>query len=365
MTQIRRLPIPNSWYAVAYSGELRPGMVLSRRLAEHDIVVFRTRSGRACVMDAFCPHLGAHMGIGGTVQGETIQCPFHAFRFDTAGMCIATGYGTKPPPTARVYTWPMREVNGIVFAYYDSQGASPTWEPPQLETGNWTPLIYRVIDMRDHPQETVENGVDTGHFGVVHGYSNVEVRKDLVISGTSFHVCYAARRPMPVVGRLGATVEFEFQLDIYGLGFSLVTAIVPQFNIQARLFITASPTVEGRVNFGLALSLRHIEQRRRVHPLAVLVPRSLLESLIARTIHQALIHDVYQDMDIWQNKRYFHPPALAEGDGPVGKFRAWARQFYYEDILSAQYGAYRQGVRQIETTLDTGDRPPAGRASAD
>jgi phenylpropionate dioxygenase-like ring-hydroxylating dioxygenase large terminal subunit len=92
MTQIRRLPIPNSWYAVAYSGELRPGMVLSRRLAEHDIVVFRTRSGRACVMDAFCPHLGAHMGIGGTVQGETIQCPFHAFRFDTAGMCIGDRY---------------------------------------------------------------------------------------------------------------------------------------------------------------------------------------------------------------------------------------------------------------------------------
>lgn len=56
-------------------------------------------------MDAYCPHLGAHLGIGGTVEGETLRCPFHAFRFDTGGVCVATGYGTKPPPTARARVW--------------------------------------------------------------------------------------------------------------------------------------------------------------------------------------------------------------------------------------------------------------------
>jgi nitrite reductase/ring-hydroxylating ferredoxin subunit len=332
------LPIPNSWYAVAYTSALKPGALLSRKLAGQDIVVFRTASGQACVMDAYCPHLGAHMGIGGRIEGETIRCPFHAFQFDTAGACVATGYGTKPPPTARVRVWPVREVNGIVLAYYDSRGAAPAWEPPQLDTRDWTPLISHVLDMRDHPQETVENGVDIGHFGAVHGYSDVALRKDLVIDGPFFGVSYAARRPMPVLGRFGAMVDFEFQLEIHGLGYSLVTATVPAFGVQARLFITASPTVEGRVDFGLALSLRRIESRRKVHPLAVLVPRRVLERFIAHAIHRALIHDVYQDMDIWQNKRYVHPPALAEGDGPIGKYRVWTRQFYYEDELAAEYG---------------------------
>lgn len=362
MTAVVTLPIPNSWYAVAYSSELKPGTVLSRKLAERDVVVFRTKNGQPCVMDAICPHLGAHLGIGGTVQGETIQCPFHAFRFDTQGTCVATGYGTKPPPAARASILPMREVNGIVFTYYDSREAPPAWEPPPLDTADWTPLIYRVLDMRDHPQETVENGVDIGHFGAVHGYSNLTLHKDLVIDGPFFRVTYGARRPMPIIGWAGATVDFEFALQIHGLGYSLVTATVPQFAVQTRLFITATPTVAGRINFGLALSLRRIESRRKVHPLAVLAPRRVLEAIIARTIHQALIHDVYQDMDIWQNKRHVHPPALAEGDGPIGKYRNWVRQFYYEDELPPEYRAGRR-TAQTQGEPDPALNPSLAEAS--
>ena len=33
---------------------------------------------------------------------------------------------------------------------------------------------------------------------------------------------------------------------------------------------------------------------------------------------------------IWTHKRYVHPPALSKGDGPVGLYRRWARQFYPE-----------------------------------
>lgn len=96
------LPIPQSWYAVAFADELAPGTLLTRQLAGGDVIVFRTRSGRVGVSDPFCPHMGAHFGFGGTVEGEEIRCPFHGFRFDASGACTATGYGTKPPPGARL-----------------------------------------------------------------------------------------------------------------------------------------------------------------------------------------------------------------------------------------------------------------------
>ncbi len=38
--------------------------------------------------------------------------------------------------------------------------------------------------------------------------------------------------------------------------------------------------------------------------------------------------DISQDFVIWQHKRYVPPSMLAEGDGPVGKYRQWAEQFY-------------------------------------
>lgn len=328
MGPVATLPTPNSWYAVAFSGELKPGAVLARTLAERELVIFRTRSGHACAMDAHCPHLGAHMGIGGKVDGETLRCPFHGFRFDTTGACVATGYGTKPPPTARASVRPLREINGIVFVYHDSQNRPPLWEPPALDCEQWTAPIFKVIDLHDHPQETVENSVDVGHFAIVHGYTSVEQHHDLKLDGPHFHVSYAAQRPMPYVGALGARVGFEFALDIYGMGCSIVTVTVPRYHVTARLFVLARPTVKERIDLALALSLRSVADPASVHPLARVLPRQMLNGMIARAIHHSLVHDVDQDRVIWEHKRFLDRPALAEGDGPIGKFRLWARQFY-------------------------------------
>jgi hypothetical protein len=39
---------------------------------------------------------------------------------------------------------------------------------------------------------------------------------------------------------------------------------------------------------------------------------------------------VDDDIRIWEQKAYRHPPVLCDGDGPIGPFRRWARQFYPE-----------------------------------
>jgi hypothetical protein len=40
-----------------------------------------------------------------------------------------------------------------------------------------------------------------------------------------------------------------------------------------------------------------------------------------------LANDVSQDRRIWQTKHHLPLPAIAEGDGPIGTYRHWARQF--------------------------------------
>ncbi len=334
-----RLPIPNSWYALAFSDELRPGLVLRRRLAGQDVVLYRTQSGTASAIDAFCPHLGAHFGYGGTVEGEDIRCPFHGFRFALDGHCTATGYGTKPPPKARLRVWPLREVNGTIFAWYDSRGCPPGWEIPALDTNGWTTLLHRSFELRDHPQETVENSVDIGHFAIVHGYSSIEVLEDFAMQGAHFRTAYSAMRPMPLLGALGAKVQFAFQLNIYGMGCSLVEVKVRDFGVEARLFVLATPTEDERILLHLALSAKKLRSGGQIHPLLTPLPGAPLTALIARIIHSSLVHDAQQDFLIWENKRYIQPPALAEGDGPIGKFRQWARQFYHDDVSSEKQPA--------------------------
>ena len=330
MVTTLRLPVPNSWYALAFTDELKPGSVLRRRLAGREVVLYRTRSGKVNATGAFCPHLGAHLGFGGTVEGEEIRCPFHGFRFDLDGRCIATGYGTRPPPKARLNVWPVHETTGIIFVGYDSHDCPPTWRPPAVGTRGWTRLIRRSFVLQDHPQETVENGVDIGHFAIVHGYSEVEVESDIVTEGPRFHAAYAATRPMPVLGRLGGKVRFHFSLTAYGLGYSLVDVRIPKYDMHSRLFILATPVEQDHIELHLALRMRKTDFGAGLHPLLRLLPGGLLSSIAGRIIHAGLVHDARQDFVIWEHKRYVHPPSLAQGDGPIGKFRTWARQFYHE-----------------------------------
>ena len=49
------------------------------------MVAWRAQSGRLTVMDAYCEHLGAHLGYGGHVEGEVIQCPFHGWQWNQRG----------------------------------------------------------------------------------------------------------------------------------------------------------------------------------------------------------------------------------------------------------------------------------------
>ena len=87
------MPLPFGWFCVAYSDELQVGEAKPLRYFGKDLVLFRTESGKAVVLDAYCPHLGAHLGhgiheetgIGGRIEGETIVCPFHAWRFNGNG----------------------------------------------------------------------------------------------------------------------------------------------------------------------------------------------------------------------------------------------------------------------------------------
>lgn len=88
---------PRGWFVIGISNELAPGDVRPIKYFGREMVLYRSESGKAVVHDAFCPHLGAHLGHGGRVVGESIVCPFHAWRFDESGKCVEVPYAKRIP----------------------------------------------------------------------------------------------------------------------------------------------------------------------------------------------------------------------------------------------------------------------------
>ena len=320
-------PYPSGWYVLAFTDELSAEQMLIRPFTGRELVLWRTHAGRVAAMDAYCPHLGAHFGHGGRVEGERLRCPFHGFCFDPAGHCVATGYGGKVPPTATIETWPVREQNGMILVWHGTKGAAPTWEVPAIVTRGWSTPVHRRFVLGAHPQETTENSVDLGHFAHVHGYREVRMLRDVVVDGPYLSTAFTAHRPLPLVGGWStAHFDFEFETHIHGLGYSMVDVRVRGFDIHARLWVLPAPIDGERITLHVAASGDGTGDD--VHPWLRPIPRRLRAAAIGRGLLLALAADARQDFAIWQHKRYVSPPALAIGDGPIGKYRTWAAQFY-------------------------------------
>lgn len=307
-------PYPEGWYCVAFADELPPGAVLARRAFGREVVAFRGTSGGATVVDAHCPHLGAHLGHGGRVEGDTLRCPFHGFCFDARGACVSTPYGKRLPPLARARAWPLLERNGALFVWNSPAGRAPGWEVPEVDWQGFTPLRHRSFSITTHVQEAAENSVDLGHFAAVHGYLAVEPVAPVERSGAVLRTAYRARRSLAPQGMEG-DVEFEFHIQVHGLGCSIVDVDVLTFGVTSRQLVLATPVDEARIELRVAAAMEALPDPGATD--------QLLGLLFA-----GFVADVEQDVPIWEHKRYLERPALAEGDGPIGAYRSWARQFY-------------------------------------
>ena len=344
-------PFPNGWFVIALSEQVKKGEILARQFCGEEVVVYRTASGVPVVMEAYCPHMGAHFAHGGHVEGESVVCPFHGFCFDPSGKCVKTGYGTKPPPQAKTRTWPVKEQNGVILAFHHERGqeVTPEWEIPALSTEGWSEVKFQEWQLPSNPQEIAENSVDIGHFSLVHGYTEVKTINELVTEGPLLNARYGMSRVASFVGKGGKKIHAEFEIFQWGLGYAAVEAKVVEYGMVSRHFVMPTPIDGENIFLRIGVSLQKATlQPSKIHPLLGLLPKGLLFPLILNGYFKGYKNDVHDDFKVWSNKKYIHPPALAKGDGPIVQYRKWAAQFHPEGWnVSSRTPGKTQIVRRL------------------
>ena len=310
----KRLAAPSAefargWYLVCWSDDLRRGEVKPLRYFGKDFVIFRGEDGRATLLGAHCPHLGAHLGYGGRVQGNEIICPFHAWRFGASGRCTEVPYASRIPPRAAVDTYQVQEHSGMVLAYFGPEGSAPEYEVPVIEEIDdpaWTPLQRAQIEIATQPREVIENIADLAHFLPVH--NTLIDGFEVVIEGPRATQRTVGRghnlknEPIPVVSVAtyhGPAIQFTHLQWAYDM--VLINAHIPVE--EDRLLL----------RFGVMLKAGE----------GATLPPAVLEA------HVAAARDGYfEDVAIWENKRWRDEPMLADGDGPIGEVRKWYSSFF-------------------------------------
>jgi phenylpropionate dioxygenase-like ring-hydroxylating dioxygenase large terminal subunit len=297
---------PMGWYSVARSHELTVGEVRPVQAFDRELVLYRTRSGRAALQDAFCPHLGAHLGHQGRVVGESVRCPFHGWQFSAEdGRCVKIPYCDEIPERARIRTWHCEEKNGEVYIWFHPENTPPQWALPELpELGNphWTAPRYTEHLVPAHVQDICENSCDPVHFQYVHGQiavpdSSVSIDAD----GRTMHL-HSEMANADYPGHLHATT--------YSPGFAMVRT-------------TYGPNAE-MIMYNSAQPIDHHKTLMRW----TLIVRREIEDAVGDDVMNGIISGLNDDYPIWANKVHKHRPVFCKEDKTLVQFRKWVRQFY-------------------------------------
>jgi 5,5'-dehydrodivanillate O-demethylase len=170
------------WHAVCRSEDLPVGHTKPIRIMSEDYALYRGASGHAQVIDYRCPHRGAPMHLG-WVEGDSIRCVYHGWKFDCAGQCVEqpaeeAGFARK----VRIGSYPTREYLGLVFAYF-GEGEPPPFPPYPHRRSEGVIQVWNMERVPCNYLQSFENSMDEVHVAFTHqpGGSHAKLAADLPV----------------------------------------------------------------------------------------------------------------------------------------------------------------------------------------
>jgi 3-ketosteroid 9alpha-monooxygenase subunit A len=314
---------PRGWFMVAPAAQVvdKPMAV---RFFGQDFALYRGKSGRVVLLDAYCPHMGTHLARNstsyvaqdGAIEDDCIRCPYHAWRFGPDGKCNEIPYASGPiPPAAKVKSWTVVEHLGAVFVWHDPEGGAPDYELPGIPEAGDPSWVFGPYDdlgvVHCHTQEIMDNITDVAHFGPVHGsltkYFENEFRGHVVVQrmGGGHRTLTTADGPM-----LETVATYT--------GPSLLITRMTGTH-ESYIVIAHTPVDDGSAYVWHSLLVKS--------PTGAAVATEQDREIAAQ--YQAMALAAFaQDFEVWKHKKPCLQGLFVQGDGPFRKQREWYRQFY-------------------------------------
>jgi 3-ketosteroid 9alpha-monooxygenase subunit A len=330
------------WHVVLFSNELAIGEIKSLRYFERDLIVFRGENGEVAALDAYCPHLGAHLGgTGSKVIGNTVRCAFHGWQYDKSGACTHIPFASKIPERAKnaLDAWIVTEKCGFIAVWHDQEGGLPDYELPDIPNWGkdaWGDWAFKRSRIPTQGKEIIENIVDKAHFAFVHGgvpekfditFDKHKVTQDsrIVTNGENVKIIpesapdWLKERMSTSEGGVSAG-----KATYYGPAVMYYYSEMTMYDVSFKTWW---------LNFHVPVNDKEVDLCSGVI-IAPLGDEPIPDEY--RLMYPEIAHAAFgQDVEIWKSKKYQVDPILCDADGPVNKLRKWYDQFYQKKIIAS------------------------------
>ncbi len=321
---------PAGWFQIGWSNDFAEGEVVTKKFFGTDIVVFRTEQGLVSALDAYCAHMGAHLGYGGTLAGDCVTCPFHGWSWNADGENVDIPYQDRPNRAVRIRTWPIAERNEIVYVWHHYDGSAPSWDPPDVFDalgGDVSQRTYypsypdgqirfgpRTLD----PFVVLDNAADPAHFKTVHQSPSIPTIVASEPDGHLFRVKLGFGASW-VADHPRSTGE---ALDILQVGVGMsFTALGRSTSSYIVIVLATTPIDDTTSEMFQTVWLEHASGDDQ-------------PGRLSKRMHEAT-HQLPRDIEIWEHQRYVERPAWAANEvRGFTALRRWASGFYPSESVA-------------------------------
>ncbi len=310
---------PRGWFVVAESCEVADKPV-GLSFFGKDFAAYRGESGKVVILDAYCAHMGTHLAkstsahiaqIGKNIEGDSIRCPYHGWKYGPDGTLEDIPYETGPCPKAfALRSYPVVETLGCIMMWHCPEQTAPQYSPPALPPWDQPNAIHWQLDhlgeINLHQIELIDNMADVHHLGPTHGAPCEYFENEF--------------RGVQLIQRQGGFLDYyKAHLDTvtWYTGPGLLLSKQAFGGVVRYEFIANTPVDDGvsRAWHGL-LS----------HSASDTVTQEDIDA--ARRSQAEALETFSADFQIWENKRPAVKIMQSRRDGRFRQVREWVSQFY-------------------------------------
>ncbi|HEY5338462.1 MAG TPA: aromatic ring-hydroxylating dioxygenase subunit alpha [Rhizomicrobium sp.] len=224
------------WYMAALARDVKAGALKRQMLLGEPVLIGRMKNGEAFALRDICPHRAVPLSAGKVMPENSVECPYHGWRFRADGVCslipsTVDGQDNIDPSKIRVRSYPLREQDGLLWVYMAAnERDAPKGEPPRVGVPNAKP---RWIESQTFPcgiDHAVIGLMDPAHGPYVHAHwwwhKKPRAKNKNYAPLANGFVMTRHKPSKPVYGMLGGEVTTEITFELPSTRFENIAGRV-------------------------------------------------------------------------------------------------------------------------------------------